>query len=235
MKNLILLSLVFVSSCATKYIIPGNRFMTPESQGGAMRGQIELQQTGANQLRINTSNRDVDSGVKYEDVRRMGFLLSNSLFDQFDVVWSHTGGGNSLLGGKLQLMGASRSGNGTGHKAAISVLVGGNEHEDDEDSIEFELSGREYLLLYGYRISENILPYASFSYATFNFEGDIKKGFLRGRDPEMVTDSKSLNTGVEFALENFFIKTELTYQQLETSDTKDRKRFIFGYSVGYSW
>lgn len=201
-----------------------------------MRGQVEFQQAGANLLTINTDAGTVDDGVKYTDVTRTGFLISNSIFNQFDFVWSHTGGGNSMLGGKFQFLGATRSEKGAGHKASFAVLFGGNEHETDDESIEFELSGREYLLLYGYRISENIFPYTSFSYATYSFNGTIKSSdALNGLEPNLETTARTLTGGTEFSFESLFAKLEISYQQLETTDTKEKNHFIFGYSFGISW
>lgn len=237
MNLLILSSLLFFTGCATKYLVPGNRFITPESQGAAFKGQVEFQQAGATQLTVDTSNETVDEGVNYTDVTRAGFLLSNSLFNQFDLVWSHTGGGNSMLGGKFQILGGSRSSKAAGHKAGLGVLFGGNEHETDDESVEFELTGREYLILYGYRINQNIFPYASFSLATYNFNGKINSdnNNLDGLEPEFVTSSRGLNGGVEFSIDAFFAKLEASYQQLKTDDTKDKERFTIGYSLGFSW
>lgn len=236
MKLHLLICLLFLSSCATKYLIPGNRFITPESQGGALSGQFELQQTGANLLKFNTKNGSVNDGVVYEDVTRMGYLLSGSLFEQIDFIWSHTGSANSMIGGKFQFIGASRTGNGTGHKASIAALFGGNEHETDDESVEFDLSGKEYILLYGYRISENVFPYASFSWATYDFSGKIhSKDALNGQRPEYVTESSSLSLGVELSFESIFAKLEATYQQLKTDHTKDKERLAVGYSIGFNW
>lgn len=235
MKYFLFLSLFFSYGCATKYILPGNRFITPESQGGAFKGQIEYQKTGANHLTVNGENGSADDGVLYSDVQRLGFLFSNSLFNQFDLVWSHTGGGNSMLGGKLQIIGASRSEKGAGHKAALGMLLGGNEHETQTKSIEFELTGKEYIFLYGYRINESIFPYASLSLSSYTFTGVIRQGSLNGQKPNMTTDSRAFSTGVEFSLDALFAKLETTYQQLQTTNTKEKTRFAFGFSVGYSW
>lgn len=237
MRPSLILCLLLVASCATKYIIPGNRFISPESQGGALRGQIEFQQTSANQLAVDLSNGSIDDGVIYSDVIRSGFLVSNSFFDRFDLLWSHTGAANSMIGGKLQFAGGSRSSKSAGHKASLGVLFGGNEHETDDASVEFELTGREYLLLYGYRISENILPYASFSYSTYAFSGVVNSSdpIIDGLKPEFVTTGQSLSGGFELSFDAFFAKLEATYQQLKTDSTKDRTRFMFGYSLGFQW
>ena len=235
MRKLIPIFLFFISSCATKYIIPGNRFITPESQGGIFKGQLELQQTGATLATIDTTNGTVDEGVRYKEVARTGFLVSNSLFNQFDFLWSHTGSSTSMIGGKFQFLGDPRSGKGAGHKAGLALLIGGNEHEAEEEDVEFELTSREYLILYGFRINENIFPYTSFSYATYNFKGKITGGSLNGLEPEFVSDSRALSLGSEFSIESFFAKIEFTYQQLSTSDTKESERKLMGFSMGFSW
>lgn len=237
MRIILLICLFFQVSCATKYLVPGNRFITPETQGGAFRGQVEFQQTKANQLTVNTSNGTVDEGVNYSSISRSGFLLSNSLFEQFDLFWSHIGSANSMVGGKFQFIGAPRTAAGAGHKMSLAVAFGGNEHETDDETVEFNLQGKEYLLLYGYRLNANVFPYASFSYATYNFSGEVHSSdpALNGLEPEMETTVKSLSGGVELSMDAFFAKFETTYQQLATSDTKDKSVFLFGYSFGISW
>lgn len=236
MRYFLLLCLYLLAGCATKYIVPGNRFITPETQGGAFRGQFEFQQTGANQLTVDTGSGTVDEGVLYEDVSRAGFLYSNSFFEQFDIFWSHTGSANSMLGGKLQVMGGSRTSNSAGHKLALALAFGGNEHETEDESVEFELSGREFLVLYGYRINESVLPYASLSYATYEFDGTIQaSGPLNGLRPQNTTTSTAFNGGLEFSIDAFFAKLEATYQQLQTTDTKDKIGFRIGYALGFSW
>lgn len=237
MKVILLLLLLFQVSCATKYVLPGNRFITPETQGGAFHGQFEFQQTNANQLTMDTSNNSVDDGVLYFDLKRSGFLYSTSLFDQFDFIWSHTGRANSMLGGKIQLLGASRVSRGVGHKLSIGAAFGGNEHETEDKSVEFELTGREYLLLYGYRFNENILLYSSYSYADYHFSGTLRYSTpgLNGAKPDYETKLQSLSLGLELAYELAFFKLEGTYQQLKTTDTKDKNRIAVGYSVGLQW
>lgn len=235
MKYLLFILIFFNLGCATKYMIPGNRFISPETQGGFFRGQIEFQQTGASQLMINTENGSVSDGVLYEAVSRAGFLFSSSLLDQFDFVWSHTGGGNSLIGGKFQFLGGGRTTNSTGHKASLGVLFGANEHETEDRSVEFSLSGREYFALYGYRLSPNIFPYLGLSYATHTFEGKISKGVLASLEPNYISTSRAVSGGIELSFDAFFAKLEASYQQLMTEKTKDRENVMLGYSLGLSW
>jgi len=142
-----------------------------------------------------------------------------------------------MLGGKLQIIGASRAANGAGHKLSIAALFGNNEHETDDESVKFELGGKEFLMVYGYRINESFLPYVGLSLASYDFTGKISSSdpSLNGLEPKLTTKSQSLNMGTEFSLNAFFAKLEATYQKLATSDTKDKDRFVFGYSIGFSW
>jgi hypothetical protein len=199
--------------------------------------QLEYQQTEATQLTINTDNGTVDDGVYYSPLRRSGFQFSSSLLEQFDFLWSHTGSANSMLGLKLQLLGASRSSKGTGHKLGVAFLAGSNAHETDDKSVEFNLSGSEYLLIYGLRINENVLPYLGLSYASYEFKGAITSSnpSLNGLRPQYDTSSRSLFLGSEFSLGILTSKLEASYQQLFTRKSSTEERLTFGYSLGLSF
>lgn len=237
MKIFLLMGLFLLTSCATKYLVPGNRFMTPETNGGAFKGQIEFQQATANQLSIDTSDNTVDKGVLYEKVTRTAFMYSNSFFDNFDLYWEHMASANSIIGLKFQVVGDPRESRSEGHKIAIALGFGMNEHETDDSSVEFKLSGREVYALYGYRFNEMILTYASLAHYAYSFQGEIVGGRseLRGLEPKFETGVLNLNGGIELSVGPVLAKFEGTYQQIETSDTKDKEQLIFGWSLGYSW
>jgi hypothetical protein len=236
MKLIHLMLLFFLFGCATKYILPGNRFISPETQGGAFKGQFELVQASANQLLINTNDGTVNNGVVYTDVVRTGFLFGNSLFEKLDIFWSHTGGANSMVGAKFQPLGASKLAKGAGHKLSLGLMVGGNRHETGDETIEFELSGTEYFAVYGFRINENILPYLGLFRSTYEFEGKIStNNILNGLEPRFSSTLNTLTGGVELNYDVFVMKFETGYQQIYTTDTKDRARYLFGYSLGFNW
>ncbi len=234
---LFLICQLFLASCATKYLVAGNRFITPESEGGAFIIKTEIQQTNAALMTINTDNSTVDDGVYYSEILRTGYLFSGSFSEQFDFVWSHIGEGNSMLGGKFQFIGGSQSSKSAGHKMALAALFGGNEHETVDKSVEFELTGNEFLFLYGYRINEFVHPYLSISYATYNFSGkiNISNQSIDGLEPFFTTNSHSLSSGLELTYESLSGKVEMTYQELLTTDTNYKGRLILGYSLGWTW
>ena len=237
-RNPLILVLLFIlSGCATKYILAGNRFITPESQGGALRGQIEVQKTAATQLQVNIDQTNHVDGAVISEIARTGFLLNTSFFEQFDFVWSHTGSANSLLGGKFQFIGSSRTTPEAGHKFSLGALFGGNNYETDDKSVEFTLTGKEYLAIYGYRFKEWILLYGTFSYSEYLFKGIIHSSnpVLNGQRPRLNTRMTAVYAGLEFTYQAVFFKVESGYQELATTNTKDFSHTVTGISLGYAW
>jgi hypothetical protein len=228
---------MILGGCATKYLVPTNRFMTPESQGGLFNGQVELQNTQAHQLTIITDNGNVDQGVIYSSIPRSGYMLSTSFADAVDFIWSHVGGGNSLGGAKIQFLGTSRTGKGAGHKLGAVVLFGGNDYETDDKSVVFQLDAQELMLIYGYRISDNFLPYMSIGRSTYKFSGVISStdANLNGKEPNLQTYVNSLNSGLELDWESILGKAEFSYQQIDTSQTSKKTSMSFGFSIGFNW
>lgn len=211
--------------------------MTPETNGGMFKGQIELQQANANQLTINTTNGSVDEGVFYQNVVRSGFMYATSFFENFDLFWSHIGGGNSLVGAKFQILGDPKAQKSEGHRLALSAGFGGNEHETDDGAVDFKLEGNEFGLLYGYRLNEMVLPYVALFKSKYTFSGKIVGGpsNLRGLEPRLDTNILALNGGLEFTVKSIVAKLEGSYQQLDTTDTKEQTQLIFGWTIGYAW
>lgn len=236
MKLLFLLALFFLSACATRFIVPGNRFLTPESQGGVFNGQLEMQSGSANQLVVNTSEGNTDKGVIYGSIARTGFLASTSLLDELDLFWSHTGAANSMLGAKFQFLGGNRLTKEVGHKMALALAMGGNEHiTEGADEIQFTLSGQEFMFLYGYRFSENVMPYLNVSKSTYHLDGRVVSGPQGGLTPKFKTDLLAGYLGLELSYRAVFTKVECGYQYITTTDTTPFSGIHFGYSLGFSW
>lgn len=229
--------LLILTGCATKYILPANRFITPETNGGILKGQVELQQASASQVTVDTTKGTINDGVLYENVTRTGFMYSTSIFDQFDLYWSHIASANSMLGAKVQFLGGSKTSKAVGHKLAFAAAFGANEHETEDEQVEFTLGGRELMLLYGYRFGEYVLAYTNLSHAQYNFDGKIQGTgtALDGQSPKFENTLLSLSLGAQFDFGPFLAKLEGTYQQLDADDTKQRAITVFGWSLGYSW
>lgn len=231
-KLIPLLFTLLLSSCATRYILPAQRFLSPETQGGGFKTSIELQKTTAHNTKLKGGDGGI-SGVNYEEISRMGYLLSAGLFDSFDLIWAHIASGNSLVGGKYQFIGGDRSG--TGPKLALAYLVGGNQHESDNKDIEFKLNGQELWGIYGLRLNTFFMPYTSLGVGKYDYKAHIKKGAFRGERPKIKSDIYTMMIGGEVNFEGFIFKLETGMQLLESSKTKDKWSYRTGFSLGYGW
>lgn len=226
-----------LGGCATKYMLPTNRFITPETQGGFIRGQLELQKTMGKNAKIDTSNNTVDEGVVYEDIDLTGYAMAFSFAEAFDLMWNHVGNSVSLVGGKYQFLGGSRASKATDHKLAAVFLFGANKHTTDDESAKFRLAGQEIAVIYGYRFAPFVMPYVSLDRSTYSFDGTLysSNANLNGASPSFKTTILSLNMGSEFNLDSFYLKLEYTYQMITTSDTKKINASTFGAAFGVTW
>ncbi len=230
--------LTLLSGCATKYMLPGNRFLTPETQGKTFESQFEIQQASASRGTIDLSNASTDNALLYSDEKKAGYLYSTSLLEQIDFFWSTVASGNSMLGGKYQILGSSRTAKGAGHKIAVSVAFGGNKHKiEGSDTIEFNLKGKEFSLIHGFRINENVLLYDALSYSQYSFDGTVTSSdpLYSGLKFQYDNTLIGLYGGTELSLGPLFGKLELGYQTIRTTSTPVRSWYVMGYSIGISW
>ena len=237
---LFILCLLFISTgCATKYVLPGNRFISPESVGGNFKVQAELQQTSAKLASIDVTGGSTNNKLIYSDKHRMGYFFGTSLMEQVDFIWYQTGGSVSFLGGRFQIMGGSKASKATGHKIAVTAALGGNEHEIDsgDPKIEFKMAGQDFSVIHGYRFSENFLLYDSLSFTKINFDGDLKSNNPQFNGLEVNYNTKliGLFLGTELSYGPVMAKLEAGYQLIQSNHTPDREGYRFGYSVGYNF
>lgn len=234
MKKLVLLSFcLLITSCATRFILPNQRFLSPEVQGGALKTSIELHKTSAHEAKLRGTDQGI-VGVSYQEISRSAYQFSTGLFDQLDLVWTHVGSGNSLIGAKFQLVGSGR-GSGAGSKFSLAYLVGGNEHESEDKSLTMKLNAQEVWAIWGLRFNEFIMPYASFGYGSYQYKGQIKRGAFAGEAPRIGSDLYTLMLGMEAQFQGFIFKLESGGQLIESSKTKDKWAYMTGFSLGFAW
>ncbi len=212
--------------------------MTPESQGGFLESQFEVQQSSATGVNIDGSSGSLDDGLIYRSDKRASYLFSTSLIDMVDFYWSHTGSANSLLGAKIQFFGGSRISKSAGHKLAFTAAAGGNEHELKGDpKIEFKLAGSDFSLIHGYRFNEFFLLYDSLSYSRYKFDGKVSSSnpLFNGTKPGYASTLVGAYIGTELSFGPFFGKLECGYQMIKSQSTKNRMASLIGYSLGFSW
>lgn len=235
----ILLLLFICTSCATKYVIPGNRFISPESVGGVLKIQTEIQQNSSKVASIDVSGGRTDNKLTYNDKIRTGYFFGASIFEQMDFLWYQTASSVAFMGARIQFVGGSKASKTAGHKLSLTAALGGNEHEIDgsDPKIKFKMNGQDYSLIHGYRFTENIMIYESLSQTNINFDGKIKsRDFLfNGLEVGYKTTLYGLFVGGEFSYNSFMAKLECGYQIIKSTHTPDKEGVMFGYAVGYNF
>ncbi len=238
-SSIILVVLFLCTSCATKYVLPGNRFISPESVGGSLRPQIELQQNSSKVVSIDVSGGRTDNRLLYSDKNRTGYFFGMSLIEQLDFIWYQTASSVSFTGARIQILGGSKSSNATGHKLALTAALGGNEHELDETEpkISFKMSGQDYSLIHGYRFSPNILVYESFSQTNITYDGKLKSNdpTFNGLEVGYRNTLYGLFAGVEFSYNSLMVKLECGYQRIKSTNTPNKEGMLYAYALGYNF
>lgn len=236
---LILLVLFICTSCATKYVLPGNRFLSPESAGGSLRPQVEIQQNGSKLVTVDVTGGRNDNRLQYTDKTRTGFFFGMSLVEQLDFIWYQTASSVGFIGGRFQLYGGSKASKAVGHKLAITAAFGGNEHELDssDPKVKFTMGGQDYSIIHGYRFTENIMIFESISRTRITYDGSLKSGdpTFNGLQVGYRNILYGLFGGLEFNYNAFTAKLECGYQIIESTHTRNKEGILFGYALGYSF
>lgn len=237
--DFILILLLICSGCATKYVLPGNRFISPESVGGGLKVQAEIQQQSAKLATLDVSGGQTNNRLQYTDQNRMGYFFGVSFFEQMDFLWYQTASSVSFIGTRIQLIGGSKASKASGHKLSITAAIGGNEHEIDngDPKIEFDMSGQDFSIIHGYRINEYVMFYDTLSLTNISFDGTLKSkdSFFDGLEVNSSIKMMGVYAGMEFSYNQVMAKLECGYQTIEAKHTPNRSGIKIGYSFGYNF
>lgn len=235
-----ILILLFISSgCATKYVLPGNRFISPESVGGGLKVQAEIQQEAAKLATLDVSGGQTNNRLQYSDQTRMGYFFGISLFEQMDFIWYQAASSVSFIGTRIQLIGGSKTSRTAGHKLSITAAIGGNEHEIDsgDPKIEFDMAGQDFSIIHGYRINEYVMFYDTLSLTNISFDGTLKSKdpLFDGLEVNSSVKMMGVYAGIELSYNQLMAKLECGYQSIEAKHTPNRSGVRIGYAFGYNF
>ncbi len=165
-----------LSSCAISYVMPDNRFESPETRakkggaylkaGAGLGKDVELT-PDFSQIAINTE-RPI--------ITRSGFVTAGGAYafdERFDLGASYVSDLGFMLKGKYQILGTGKEEK--DFKLALSLHVGGGSETKEESSNTFtkaELDNKFVGgdLILGYRINSTVLPYTSFFTDVLSYE-----------------------------------------------------------------
>jgi len=218
--------------CATKMRVPLNRMVSPESVGGSMNAEFGLGQQAQINGKIDLSGGTSPYPLVFSETRGTSFFSALSLFETFDVTWSHVSSGPSLIGGRWQFMGNSLRQAGSGNSLALTAAFGGNSHEiEGNPTYEFNISAMDLALVHGYWITSWWQVFDSFSYSTYSIQGELRGGISGDVSDKVKQKTIAVGTAVVFA--PLKVKVEMAYSQLDWSTAKDATYSSMGMSLAY--
>lgn len=256
MKNIfaLLFCSVVLSACATKFYIPGNRFLSPESSGGFGHGDFKTGAIGVTDVQV-ASDMTVTSPDLTPKMNKNSSLSAGGqfgLFEKFDLYLTGVMGGPNFVGVKYQLLGdpaaAAKAENlslSLAGGAAFSNSLVKSSSGDVQSESKINFSGWEALLLLGYRPMDSILLYAGPFQTVVNADVAIKRTQSNvttvTAEPDGSGEMRGLIGGVRFG-QNFFFSAELS--ATETTWTRQQPtRYVtdkftdtaLGAVIGGTW
>ncbi len=231
---LVLTTIFLLSSCANRYMIAGNRFVSPETLGKRYSFQVGTIAGDGTNVYLDAKDGKEDNPVSYESLPRFKYMLEGGLGQKFDYYFSQTSGSLGMHNLKWQFLGNPKKSRSHGNKMALSVGYGtGKNKIDDDPDVEFSLNANDISLIHGYRWYRGILFYESLSYTKYGFSSELtsKDQTLDGLSINNSTTVIGLHGGIELAWKHISIKGELGYQKLSTSNTETKTVFNVGYGI----
>ncbi|MBH49010.1 MAG: hypothetical protein CME71_12655 [Halobacteriovorax sp.] len=192
MKNLILLSLILLTGCATDidYKIPSHRFMDPETRGTAI---FKAELSGFYQLSYQSDHKltmsevytfpvfgdQVNDGQALSDTLNLGMQAGLGILPMFDIHLRRNGDSPNMVLAKVQLLGDHANASKEGYKLALWAGVGAMEEDEGTLTITksdgstrtysgaIEVHPYEVGTSFGYRMADYAMVYMNATFSRY--------------------------------------------------------------------
>lgn len=227
---------MLISSCAQRIKVPINRFLNPEAIGGGF--QVEYQDTGLSSAILDFSNNSTSNPLAVGTVRNESLFAAIGLSKDVDLFTKIHKESSSILGLKVQVMGAPFKAAVIGHSISFS-LGGGSERDTFNSDFEITLKSdiTDYSIIHGYRFSPTFLIYDGISLSNYSFRGTIKD------EPSLDSDEIDYSArnifgahiGLIYGSENFNLKLEWATQKITWTNTDEKIFQHLGAALSVGW
>ncbi len=209
--------------------------ISPEAIGGG--AEIEFQRVGYSEARLDFAGGKTDNALLMGDpVSNRTLYMGLGVSPTVDIFVRVPQESSSLLGVKVQVLGAPSKVRNNTHQLAFTLAIG-SERDSFEGTYEIDLKSdvRDYSLIYGFRFTEYALIYSSISVSTYSFEGDITNsgGATLSDDSIDYTASNILGgqLGLELGGDSFALKLELAAQKIKWTNSEEKLLYSSGLSI----
>jgi len=251
----ILIFLVFlVTGCASRFFIPTNRFLSPETDGALWKGEVKLGSAGVTQVQLADSMTSTTPDITPILSRNSSiyFGAELGLASWLDVYYSGVASAPGFVGLKIQIIGDPAS---TAKAGNFSIALAGGpgfgsaEQTDGSDDLKgktkMKFTGWETALLLGLRLSDSFLIYAGPFKTHVQTNTEIQRTqnsvTTTTAEPHGTGDISGINLGLRFG-KSIFLNIEGSYttnQWTRTNPTElkadDLNALTGGVAVGGAW
>jgi hypothetical protein len=256
----ILLTSLFLSlcSCASKFFVPGNRFLSSESSGKFLHGDVKSGGIGVTSVQMadDITLASPDLTPKLEKNSAGLFALQLGLFSGLDIYANMPFGGPLFTGGKIQLTGdtfrEAKAGNfslSIAGGAATGTLSQSAEADDIKSESKIKFQGYEAMVIAGLRVTDWTLFYVSPFYTHVSAKAKLQQTDTTNpaatptvtAEPDGEGDMRGATVGLRFG-KYFFVSgeasfTEMTWKRKNPTplEADKFKNVAIGAALGGAW
>jgi len=227
---------ILISGCAQRIKVPINRLILPESIGGG--ADLEFKQSGFSEGLLQFTNNDTDNPLLMASTNNQTLYMGFSLGPGADVFLQIPEESSSLVGIKIQLVGAHSKESSAGHKLAITLGMG-SERDTFEGDFKIDLKSdvQDYSLIHGYRFNPFFMVYEGISISHYSFEGTIENGSALNSDKIEYAARNILGAhlGIAAGGPSFKFKFEFGVQKIKWTNTEEKQFIYTGYALSASF
>ncbi len=237
MKLLILYLMPFIFiGCAQRIKVPINRMIEPEAIGGG--AAAEYRQTGFSRGVLSFENNSTKNPLSMSSVIDKEFYFAIGLNEISDLFVRVPEESSSLVGLKIQLLGAPSKAGVSGHNIAFTIGTG-SERDDFDQTFTISLKSDifDFSLIHGYRFNPYLAVYDGVSISSYRFEGEIDGAV--GLDSDEISyhanNIQGAFIGLVFGSHTFKLKTEYAVQKIKWSNTEEEILHAGSLSLAAGW
>lgn len=244
---LLLIILSFASCSQVRIHSPSSRYISPETAGKTLNGEIEIQQQVGTQGTISLEANEIDNPMKLSNtVSHIGTGINLGILEKIDFIGYGRTEGPPLYGVKVQLVGDSKINAKKGNfSVALTAGMGTSTSEFNDSSFltnskttaDAEQTLTDFSIIVGYRTDDDVLVYGSAQ--TNNHKVNLKisssEASLDGKNLNLETQTFGLALGLIRYFESYMVKLETSAQQTDWTNSKKMTYGFAGLSIGKHW
>jgi hypothetical protein len=251
---IILITLLLFTACSQriKYRSTSERLIAPEANGKFLDGSFDIHSSSRTIAELNLENDSIKNPLEIENASyNIGMLLDVGIWEKMDFIAYAPANAGAVYGVKFQILGKNRMEAKKGdHSFSVYAGYGYTDHtEYNDDALELTATNddveanviertQDFALIYGYRMADDAVFYATFAFTQQFFETRLSstdRPALDGENFEILNKAQTLAVGGIRYFDNTHVKLELSAQRMDWDNT-DKQSFAYvNFAYGWQW